>query len=246
MKLLIDIGNTTTSIGLWNNNKLSKVSNIQNNKFLNEVKKYIKTNITNVIFTSVISAKDNKLINTRLKKLFKCEVKQLKSTSSFLGVTNGYKQPSKLGDDRWVSIVASYITYKSPLIIVDCGTAVSIDIINNEGIHSGGYILAGIDGYKRCFENAYHLKNTKLKETTKLNKNSLPIATDDGITQGYLKMIISLIESIHDELNKNKQLSPRLLISGGYGKIISDNLSIKNNYEPNLVLRCLGVISRRI
>ena len=246
MKLLIDIGNTTTSIGLWNNNKLSKVSNIQNNKFLNEVKKYIKTNITNVIFTSVISAKDNKLINTRLKKLFKCEVKQLKSTSSFLGVTNGYKQPSKLGDDRWVSIVASYITYKSPLIIVDCGTAVSIDIINNEGIHSGGYILAGIDGYKRCFENAYHLKNTKLKETIKLNKNSLPNTTDDGITQGYLKMIVSLIESIHDELNKNKQLSPRLLISGGYGKIISDNLSIKNNYEPNLVLRCLGVISRRI
>ena len=65
MKLLIDIGNTTTSIGLWNNNKLSKVSNIQNNKFLNEVKKYIKTNITNVIFTSVISAKDNKLIKNR-------------------------------------------------------------------------------------------------------------------------------------------------------------------------------------
>tara|TARA_Y100000748_G_C15379532_1_gene443120 strand:- start:319 stop:591 length:273 start_codon:yes stop_codon:yes gene_type:complete len=90
------------------------------------------------------------------------------------------------------------------------------------------------------------LKNTKLIETTKLKKKSLPVKTDDGITQGYLRMIISLIESIYNELNKNKKQSPRLLISGGYGKIISDNLSIKNNYEPDLVLRCLGVISKRI
>ena len=246
MKLLIDIGNTTTSIGLWDSNKLSKVSNFNNKDFLNKVKKYIKTSITNIIFTSVISAKDNKLIYSHLRQIFKCEVRQLKSSSSFLGVTNGYKQPSKLGDDRWVTIVASYITYKSPLVIVDCGTAVSIDIVNNEGIHYGGYILAGIDGYKRCFENAYNLKNTKLIETTKLKKKSLPVKTDDGITQGYLRMIISLIESIYNELNKNKKQSPRLLISGGYGKIISDNLSIKNNYESDLVLRCLGVISKRI
>ena len=76
-----------------------------------------------------------KPLKNHLKKIFKCEVKQLKSTSSLLGVTNGYKQSSKLGDDRWVSIVASYITYKSPLIIVDCGTAVSIDIINLSLIH---------------------------------------------------------------------------------------------------------------
>jgi len=246
MKLLIDIGNTTTSIGLWNKNKLSKLSNFQNKKFLNEVKKYIKYDISNIVFTSVISAKDNKLINSYLKKIFKCKVKQLKSSSSFLGVTNGYKQSSKLGDDRWVTIVASYIVHKSPLIIVDCGTAVSIDIVNNKGVHSGGYILAGIDNYKRSFENAYHLKNTKLNETTKLKKKSLPKKTDDGITQGYLKMIVSLIESIHNEFNKNKKSSTRLLISGGYGKIISNNLSIKNSYEPDLVLRCLGVISNRI
>ena len=246
MKLLIDIGNTTTSIGLWNSNKLSKVRNFQNKKFLNEVQKYVKAKISNILYTSVISSKDNKLINSHLKKLFRCEVIQLKSSSSLLGVTNGYKQPSKLGDDRWATIVASYITYKSPIIIVDCGTAISIDIVNNKGIHSGGYILAGIDDYKRCFQNAYHLKNTKLNETTKLKKRSLPNKTDDGITQGYLRMIISLIESIHNELNKNKKLPLILLISGGYGKIISNNLSIKNNYESDLVLKCLGVISTKI
>ncbi|MFL2568670.1 MAG: type III pantothenate kinase [Gammaproteobacteria bacterium] len=243
MKLLIDIGNTTSSFGLWGGSKLSMTTNIENKKFLFTAKKYIKNDINKILFISVISKLENEKIKNQLKKLFKCKIKQIKSTSNLLKIKNGYTQPAKLGDDRWATIVASFIFYKEPLIIIDCGTAVSIDMVNKKGRHMGGYILAGFDGYKKSFKSAYHLKDTKIKQSISLQKKTFPKQTSEGITKGYLIMIISTIESLYNQIIKNEKVFPKILISGGYGEIISKNLSVKNKYERNLVLKSLGIIS---
>lgn len=246
MKLLIDIGNTTTSVGLWQNSKLSMVNNSDNHKLFLTLKKYLKKDMDEILLTSVISAKENKLIIDRLKKIYKCKVKQIKSSFALLGVVNGYAQPKKLGDDRWVTIVASSLIYKQPLVIVDCGTAISIDMINTKGMHLGGYILGGFDGYSRSFKNAYRLKRIKIKEDVTSQKKYFPKKTEDGITEGYLLMVTSAIENIYNRINKNQKTLPKLLISGGYGKIISKKLSIRNKYEPDLVLRSIGLIANHL
>ncbi len=243
MKILIDIGNTTTSIGLWKNNKLFMAKNSSNDKLFFVVKKYFKKEVDEILLTSVISARENKSIIDKLEKIYKCRIKQIKSSSALLGVINGYIQPKKLGDDRWVTIVASSLLYKKPLIIVDCGTAISIDIVNAKGMHLGGYILGGFNGYSEAFKDAYHLKNIKIKEDVVSKKIYFPKKTEDGITEGYLLMVISAIENIYNQVKKNQKKSPQLLISGGYGKIISKKLSIKNKYEPSLVLKSLGLIA---
>ena len=107
----------------------------------------------------------------------------------------------------------------------------------------GGYILAGFDGYKKSFKNAYHLKDTKLKQSISLQKKTFPKQTSEGITKGYLVMVISTIESLYNQITKKEKMSPNILISGGYGEIISKNLSVKNKHERNLVLKSLGIIS---
>jgi pantothenate kinase type III len=56
-------------------------------------------------------------------------------------------------------------------------------------------------------------------------------------------MVISTIESLYNQIIKNEKVFPKILISGGYGEIISKNLSVKNKYERNLVLKSLGIIS---
>jgi len=245
VKLLIDIGNTTTSMGLWKNSKLSMVANSDNNKLFIDIKKYSKKEIDRIILISVISAKDNKLIKDKLKKIFKCEVEQIKSTSKLLGVINGYKQPTKLGDDRWCTIVGAYYLFKKPLIIVDCGTAISIDCVNDFGHHLGGYILSGFDGYSKSFNNAEKLKQIKLKERNTNKKLSFGRTTEDALLSGYALMVTSAIEKIYSVLYSKIKKKPLLIISGGYGKEILSNLTIKVKYEPNLVLKCLGLISSR-
>ena len=246
MKLVIDIGNTTTSLGLWNNHKLSIVTNVENKKIFQNIKKYIKKDIKIIFLASVIGARENKLIKDKLKKIFKCGINQIKSESKLFNITNGYSHPKKLGDDRWTAITGSFLFYQKPLIIIDCGTAISVDIVNAKGKHLGGYIFSGFDGYTECFKNAFHLKNTKLKESVVMQKKSFPTKTDEGITKGYLLMVVSAIDNIYNQTVKNQRISPTVLITGGYGKVISKNLSVKNKYESNLVLKCLGTISNSL
>ncbi|MEW8155229.1 MAG: type III pantothenate kinase, partial [Candidatus Thiodiazotropha endolucinida] len=59
------------------------------------------------------------------------------------GVTNGYKQPNQLGVDRWLALIAARTLSKLPQIVVDCGSATTIDAMDGEGRHIGGIILPG-------------------------------------------------------------------------------------------------------
>lgn len=61
-----------------------------------------------------------------------------------LGVTNSYADVSKMGADRWHGMTAGWHRVKNGLAIVDAGSAVTVDYVNNRGQHLGGYILPGL------------------------------------------------------------------------------------------------------
>lgn len=246
MKLLVDIGNTTLSTSLWKNDKLYKIKNIQNHKLSLILSEYNKISVSLIIISSVISQKNTMLIKEKLRKVFNCEIKQIKSSENLLGVTNGYNIPRKLGADRWVTIVASHISFRKPLIIVDCGTAISIDCVNKNGRHLGGYILSGYNGYAQAFANAHNLKNIKLKSSNIYNKKSLPKKTGDAITSGYVLMVASAIEKIYDDMLYKFKDKPALIMTGSYAKQILPYVSISVIYERYLVLKSLGIISNKV
>ena len=246
MKLLIDIGNTNTAVGVWHNLKLSSINEITNDALFNIFKKKYKKEINEILITSVINNKKNKLIKDKLRKIFNCKITQIRSSSKLFGVINGYKKSAQLGHDRWVTIVASHLNYKKPLVIVDCGTAISIDCVNNNGKHLGGYILSGFDGYSKSFNNAENLKNFKLQENKTNKRLRYAKTTSDGLLSGYKLMVCSAIEKTYSTLQSSSTTKPLLIMSGGFAKHILFNLNIKAIYEPNLVLKSLGLISERM
>ena len=185
MKLLIDIGNSNIAIGLWHNSRLSSVKTMISDDLFNILKEKYKKDVSEILITSVINKQENKLIKVKLKKMFKCKITQIKSSSRLLGVTNGYDKPTQLGDDRWVIIVASYHQYKKPLVIIDCGTAISIDCVNDSGRHLGGYILSGFDAYSKSFFNAERLKNIRLRENKTNKKLLYAKSTGEAMLSGY-------------------------------------------------------------
>lgn len=65
------------------------------------------------------------------------------STSEFHGVTNAYASPEMLGVDRWLAILAVIARGEDSAIIIDAGTACTIDVLEN-GHHIGGYIFPGV------------------------------------------------------------------------------------------------------
>tara|TARA_B100000953_G_scaffold296551_1_gene289683 strand:- start:3316 stop:4059 length:744 start_codon:yes stop_codon:yes gene_type:complete len=243
MKLLIDIGNSNAKLGIWKYGKLSNVNVVETQNILKVFTKYKNQPINEIFLTSVISAKNNKKILSYIKRKFKSKIYNMTSSKELLGVKNKYKQPSKLGNDRWCTIVGLYKSYKKPLLIVNCGTAISIDVVSIEGVYLGGYILGGFDGYKSSFLKAHNLKKIKLNNTGSIKKFKPSKSTKEAIIEGYALMITSATEKSFKDFSESQTKKPLLIISGGYGKIISKRLSIKNKYEPNMVLKSLGLIS---
>ena len=125
MRLLIDIGNTHTTLGVWTNSKLSSVITVETKNFSRALLKIKNKPISEIFLTSVVAKNILSKIKKNLTKVISAKIIEIKSSSKLLNVTNGYESPGKLGSDRWASIVGLFSLYKKPLYIIDCGTGTS-------------------------------------------------------------------------------------------------------------------------
>ena len=143
MKLAIDIGNTSTTIGLFDNHNLIKKNHFDSTKdflvFLNTIKNY---KIQQTIISSVVP------------KLTKKYSKILNDTYGFNPFIINYKhtnlstkvsEPETIGVDRLCNMFALKIDYSTPAIIIDFGTATTYDVINQNGEFLGGAIATGVE-----------------------------------------------------------------------------------------------------
>ena len=90
-----------------------------------------------------------------------------------MAARNCYNQPGKLGSDRWAQIVAAYKTFEKNIMIVSCGSVISIDYVTGSGNHKGGLILSGAERYSNCFSDIHNLKNIKLSINQNKNSNKI-------------------------------------------------------------------------
>jgi len=65
--------------------------------------------------------------------------------TSCAGVTNAYSDPSRMGVDRWLAMLAAYNQVRGSCCVVDCGSAITVDIVAADGRHEGGYIVPGLN-----------------------------------------------------------------------------------------------------
>lgn len=144
------------------------------------------------------------------------------------GVKNGYLQSETLGIDRWLAVCAAKQKTNLPVCVVDCGTAITIDVLNENGVHQGGVICAGLN----LMKTALALNTAALPFVNCAKKRGLGIETEAAIYNGTLFAACGLIEKI-----MNQQPSNTLLfLTGGDAKIISEQLNHAFSLETNLVL----------
>lgn len=92
---------------------------------------------------SVRSAEETQLIMDQLTSWLKLHPLLARASDALAGVTNGYEDCTKLGMDRWLALVAGYELCKRACVVIDLGTAVTVDFVDADGIHLGGYIAPG-------------------------------------------------------------------------------------------------------
>lgn len=158
-------------------------------------------------------------------------VRRIGSRAGAFGVTNGYRNPGQLGADRWAALLAAWKLIRGPVLVADCGSAVTLDLLAADGRHLGGYILPGLGMMRR----ALHRETAGLPEVT-TGKMALADNTNDAIVAGTLLGIVAATESV---VTRNH--NPPCLLTGGDAETIGRYLQVPCQHEPDLVLKGLVI-----
>ena len=166
------------------------------------------------------------------------------------GVVNGYIDVSQMGVDRWLAILAAWSLLKGKgvsCIVVDAGTAITVDIIASNGVHQGGYIVPGLQ-----MMNDALFRNTgqvKLDWAMFPDKVSLGDGTQAAVLSGLPLMLLGLIEKTYRQLiDSNDDVIPNVIVTGGDGeyfvRLLGQESGIKAEYIDGLVLDGLSLSAK--
>jgi type III pantothenate kinase len=237
MNLLVDIGNTRLKWATANNLDLIFGKPIVNAEINRNVliQLWQTCGIPNQLAISCVSTSQlSDLVISVVNELWPgITLVQAESEAQGFGVTNAYQQPQKLGVDRWLGMIAGYHKYQKALCVVDCGTAITVDVIDVSGRHLGGLISSGLRLMKESL--------AKGTESLSLSDTGYPLGlatnTDAAIYSGTLSAACGLIERVL----KNQPDTTQLLLTGGDAGIIATQLTRVANIEPDLVLHGLAL-----
>ncbi|MGJ0484988.1 MAG: type III pantothenate kinase [Methylomicrobium sp.] len=159
---------------------------------------------------------------------------EAKSEAQALGVKNAYRQPEKLGIDRWLALLAAHRDYAVPVCIVDCGTAITVDLLNEHGQHLGGMICPGLELMKKSLSTGTEALGFDDSDFSVGPANH----TGAAIYSGVLSAAAGLVEHVFSAQPEHC----RLLLTGGDAPLIADQLGYPCRIDPDLVLRGLSLL----
>lgn len=259
MLLVVDIGNTNTVLGVYDNEKLLFRYRVATN-----LKRTSDELVATLFNMAIINGIDTKNIEDTIiasvvpdiiyswqscnRKLFGREAIIVDYTTD-TGLKIDYDSPREVGADRIVDAVAVLNKYGGPAIVVDMGTAITFDVINEEGSYLGGSIAPGIRiAQEGLFGATAQLPKIDLKDPTTAIATTTSESMVSGIVYGYISMIDGIISKIENELRENHGITGEINIiaTGGYSDLISSESKYINIIEQDLMLDGLKIIYDRI
>ena len=152
------------------------------------------------------------------------------------GVSNAYDKPESLGADRWLSMLAIRKNLQKACCIIDCGTAITVDVISAKGQHLGGFILPGLGLMRTTLATG---TDALTENTDDVAFNLLATNTYSAIQAGTLYSITATLENLIRDLQQNFDNEVVFAISGGDADAIQRLLPETVKADIDLVLKGL-------
>ena len=253
MLLVIDTGNTTTVAGIYDGDELIaqwRLSSILHTSdelgiymlTLLSTKGITPSQIHGAAFASVVPSLD---FSTReaIKQYFSVEPLQVNALTD-TGLPVLTKNPREVGADRIVNAVAGRAKYGSPLIVADYGTAITFDVVSQEGSYLGGVIAPGLNSsISALFSKAAKLPQVALN----IPENVIGRNTEEAIQSGILFGNAGLTDRITDMIREQPGMNAaKVVATGGHAGLmakVSRNIDVVDKW---LTLEGLKMIHERI
>lgn len=237
--ILLDVGNTSIKYSVF------YIGETEKNIMVNHIEYGdLKHLLEEPLFVFICSVRDS-AFNLKLGKQLSalgCEFEFIQSQRQYQGLTNSYKTVSNMGADRWVGMIGAKALVGDCFLLVDAGTAITIDAVEI-GQHLGGWIVAG----KQTAKNAL-LSNTKRVFSKNAAQTEIDFGKDtpDCVEFGSNAMATGVV-LMALELLKNQPVAITVVVSGGDSEFISNSLKkiIRTNIveTKNIVLIGLAAIA---
>jgi type III pantothenate kinase len=252
MLIVVDIGNTHTAFGLFDGDKLRFDWRVETRsertadehaavlRGLFELEKLDMHQVDAAIISSVVPP-----ATMPMERLF---ARYFKLTPVVVGpgMKTGmpvlYESPRDLGADRIVNAVAAYARWPQGAIVVDFGTATTLDVVSAKGEYAGGIITPGLlisaDALYRATAKLPRVEIARPKAVVGTNTVA---SIQSGLVFGYAGMIDALVNRIRAEVT----YVPKVVATGGLGALVARESSTIEEYDELLTLRGLKILHER-
>ncbi|GAB4265858.1 MAG: pantothenate kinase [Methylomicrobium sp.] len=240
MDLLVDIGNSRLKWALSENGRLQSGSPIVHREpdfaaQLDSAWRDIPRQPARMAISSVGSNSVLERVVENAKAVWPMiEIVIPQSEACRYGVENGYVYPERLGVDRWLCLIAAHHAFRSPVCIVDCGTALTVDVLDGNGKHRGGVICPGLSMMKHSL---YH-GTTNLALIDQHYSLGIAQTTESAIYSGTLYAATGLVMTILMQ----QEPTYDLVITGGDADLIARHIDRKATICPELIMKGLSIV----
>jgi type III pantothenate kinase len=167
---------------------------------------------------------------------WQCPLEFVTARAELCGVRNGYQQPDRLGSDRWAALIAAWKLVHGTCLVVNCGTATTVDALSAQGEFLGGLILPGVSLMQHSLAT-----NTAQLIAEQGTLQDFPRNTADAIHSGMLRATVGAV--LHQfGLLQARAGAVRCLIGGGAAGVVQSHLGLSSERVSDLVLHGLQII----
>ena len=247
MILVIDVGNSRIKWGFADEHgKLTELGEDEHPSRLSTFAAKHWQGDREVPSKVVISNVSKQRLGDRIKQWivrhWKVEPIFVVAQDEFAGVTNAYPEPKRLGSDRWAALIAARNISKSQALIIGCGTAITLDVLDRKGQHLGGLIIPGLEMMRQAL--VANTERVKLDEQDAQSPELLARDTKGAVIGGTLYSAVATIDRITHDVVAEMGATTKCFITGGDSEQLLNLLAGEYKHRPNLVLEGLVQLAK--
>lgn len=239
--LMVDSGNTNVKWGLYDGQKWLKRGAVPQGSRESLEREWQSFQEPAQIVASNVAAEQAKEDLSELFSRWQTEPHWVSAAAYQGGVRNYYEETTQLGSDRWAALLAAWQLQRQGCLVVDAGTAITIDALSDTGEFLGGIITPGIHLMQKALTaNIGSLKTATGKFC------DYPDRTADAIYSGAIQAIAGAVERMLALLGSTLGRSPDCLLTGGAARDLQSQLKVNTILVDDLVLEGLAVIAQEL
>jgi type III pantothenate kinase len=239
MKLLVDIGNSRLKWALADGRRWQPGEAVMRNATLDGMLDSLWRDLappSSVIVANVAGAEAGQAISRWSYERWGMEPVMFGSQAETLGIINGYDDYTQFGCDRWAALIGARSLRSGDIGVIDCGTAITVDVVDASDRHRGGLIVPGLDlAQDSLLRNTVGVSARRREPSALLGRS-----TADCVTSGVFLVTAGGLQWATQRLETELNNRIHWFITGGDAPRLTVHMSRPPEHRPDLVLRGLA------